>query len=297
MKSVRSLSLLALVLAWHGSALAAPKPQPAKPENDHFRLSDLLPRSLNPNPRVGVSVITEMTPDGKAMTPPDPAHPAYYALWDGGIVEAGDLIAGEVPPKKERLAAMMEHALGGSGYLPTTKEHPPTVVIYYRWGSYNHLTPLDDNDPMGETAVRKNVFTRAAIVGGVDFAREMMRAENNGTINFFRMSGPDHDELMDMATGDLYFVVAIGFDGTAAKSGKSKRLWTTKISASSEGLAMDETLPALATSGRMLFGHETKGPVLTSPRLFGGKVEVGPTVIIDDSAKTPPRPADPQPKK
>jgi hypothetical protein len=269
---------------------------PAKPSTDHFRLSDLLPRSMNPNPRVGVSVITEMTPDGKTMTPPDPNRPAYYAPWDGGLVEEGDTVAGEVPPKKERLAAMMERALAASGYLPATKEHPPTIIIYYRWGSYNHLTPLDENDPMGEMVVRKNVFTRAALVGGVDFAKEMMRSANNGTVDFFRMSRPDHDELVDMATGDLYFVVAVGFDGASAKTGKSKRLWTTKISASSEGLAMDETLPALATSGRMLFGHETNGPVLTSPRLFAGKVEVGPTVIIGEGADAQPAPPKPPAK-
>jgi hypothetical protein len=266
--------------------------EPPKAEHDGFHLADLLPRSLNPNPKIGVSVMTEVSPEGKGVVPADPSHPVYYVAWDGGLVEEGDTVAGEVPPKPERLAAVMQRALAVSGYLPATPAHPPTLVIHYRWGSYNRIRPLDEEDPMREQAYRRNVFIRAMLVGGIDFARKLIRAADTGTVQFFRLENDKNDELTDMAMDDLYFVVAVAFDAGAAHQGKKVRLWTTKISTSSQGLAMDETLPTLASSGRRLFGHETNGPVLTNPRLLAGKVEVGEPVVVGDgsppAAKPPP---------
>jgi hypothetical protein len=300
-------------------ALATSGAQPgntAKPEHEGFHLSDLLPRSLQRNPKLEISILTELTPDGKKITAPDSDHPTYYALWDGGLVEAGDTVAGERPPKKEQLAAMMERALASSGYLPATKEHPPTLVIHYRWGSYNHLTSLDTSDPSSSSGegdetststdapsgddltdpmVRKNLFTRAALVGGPKFAQELLHASDLRLMDQFRLKDPRNEDLVEMALGDLYFVVAVGYDGEAARLGKAKPLWTTKISTNSQGLSMDDTVPALASNGRRLFGHETDGPVLAEPRLFGGKVEVGEPFVVKDGgdAATPTPPSKP----
>lgn len=306
-----SLSVLTLFFAvtWSFAASATGE----KSDRDGFRLSDLLPRGLQPNPRLEVSILTELSADGKSVTPPDPNHPAYYVPWDGGLVEAGDVIAGERPPKKEHLAAMMQRALAASGYLPATKEHPPTVVIHYRWGSYNHLTSLDsaggqssggddgDNtaastdapagDDLTDAMVRKNLFTRAALVGGGKFAQELLRAADRHLMDHFRMQDPRNEDLVEMALGDLYFVVAVGYDADAARHGKAKPLWTTKISTNSQGLSMDDTVPALASNGRKLFGHETDGAVLATPRLFQGKVEVGEPFVVKEGAAADPAPA------
>jgi hypothetical protein len=275
-------------------------------QRNHFRLSDLLPRSFQRNPQMEVSVLTEMTAEGKALPVPDATHPTYYAGWDGGLVEAGDIVAGEKPPKKERLAAIMQQALAASGYLPATKEHPPSVIVHYRWGSYNHLTSMpspdgpaastddtdttssstsetDPTDDLSDPMVRRNLTARAALVGGVGFSRDLLKAAEFGLIDEFRQRDPRNEDLVEMALGDLYFVVAVAYDAGAAKQGKAHQLWITKISTNSQGLAMDETLPALATNGRNVFGHETNGPVLTSARLFDGKVEVGQAVVVPES--------------
>jgi hypothetical protein len=106
-------------------------------------------------------------------------------------------------------------------------------------------------------------------------------------IDEFRQRDPRNEDLVEMALGDLYFVVAVAYDAAAAKQGKAKQLWITKISTNSQGLAMDETLPALANNGRKIFGHETDGPVLTAARLFDGRVEVGQAVVVPDRAKAP----------
>lgn len=308
--SIRPRLLSWILVAVTATAFAADPAQP-KPEHDGFRLSDLLPRSLQRNPRLQVSVLTEMSPEGKAVTAPDPAHPAYYAVWDGGLVEAGDVIAGERPPNRDRLETMMKHALAVSGYLPASKEHPPTIVIHYRWGVYNHLTSLpmaqfptegQDNaeadtsspsadvptDDLEDPAVRRNLMARASLVGGLDFARKLLQAADRGLIEQFRLEDPRYEDLVEMALGDLYFVVAVGYDAQSARQGKALRLWTTKISTNSQGLSMDETLPALASTGRKIFGHETNGSVLATPRLFEGKVEIGEPVVVPDGQTAPP---------
>lgn len=302
----RLLPVLLVAAVLTNPASAAPAGSTAKRDHDGFRLSDLLPRGLQPNPRLEISVLTEVAPDAKGVTPPDPAHPAYFLPWDGGLVEAGDVIAGERPPKKEQLASMMQRALAASGYLPATKDHPPTLVIHYRWGSYNHLTSLDSgsgqpssddggdsgaaasdsppSDDLTDAMVRKNLFARAALVGGVKFAQELLRAADRHVMDQFRLEDPRNEDLVEMALGDLYFVVAVGYDADAARHGKVKPLWTTKISTNSQGLSMDDTVPALAANGRKLFGHETDGPVLATPRLFEGKVEVGEPFVVKDAA-------------
>jgi hypothetical protein len=297
---------LFVLLAFGAAAVAqgAGATESAKPR-DHFRLSDLLPRAFQRNPQMEVSILTEMSPEGKAQTAPDVAHPAYYIGWDGGLVEAGDVVAGEQPPKKEHLAVIMQQALAASGYLPATKEHAPTVIVHYRWGSYNHLTsmpmptadtqpatgddaaPPPDTDPtddLTDPMVRRNLLTRAALVGGIGFSRDLLKAADFGLIDEFRQRDPRNEDLVEMALGDLYFVVAVAYDAASAKQGKARQLWITKISTNSQGLAMDETLPALASNGRRIFGHETNGPVLTAARLFDGKVEVGQAVVVKEGA-------------
>src|SRR5581483_9590316 len=108
----------------------------------------------------------------------------------------------------------------------------------------------------------------------------------------FRIRDSRNEDLVEMALGDLYFVVAIAYDANSARHGKAQVLWTTKVSTNSQGLAMDETLPTLATTGAQLFGHETNGPVLATPRLRQGKVEVGePRVVKDGAGEEPPAPA------
>jgi hypothetical protein len=307
------LRLLLLWLVLAGVAVDAKPAEAGKPERDGFHLSDLLPRSLQRNPRLHISVLTELTAEGKAVTAPDPAHPAYYAAWDGGLVEAGDIVAGETPPRKERLEEVMRRALAASGYLPATAEHPPTIVIHYRWGSYNHLTSLPpaeaaatsqepDNQPVSasvdvppgddldDPAVRKNLIARAALVGGVDFARGLIKAADQRLIDQFRLQDSRNDDLVELALGDLYFVIAVGYDAAEARQGKARRLWTTKISTNSQGVAMDEALPALVTTGRKIFGHETNGAVLATPRLFEGRVEIGEAVVVPDASTARPAP-------
>src|SRR4051812_34575563 len=114
--AMRTTLLISFCLLAGGAFAAQPRPQIAPGER--FRLADLLPRGLQKNPRLDLSVITELTEDGKTLPAPTKAQPAYYAVLDGGLVEAGDVLAGEKPPAGEKLARLMQSALAESGFLP-----------------------------------------------------------------------------------------------------------------------------------------------------------------------------------
>ena len=267
--------------------------KPASPAGERFRLSDLLPTGFQKNPRLTLSIVTEMTPAGKAITPPTRDKPVYYVIMDGGFVEEGDVVAGDKPPNPAKLAQIMESSLARSGYQPASETHPPTQFIHYRWGVFNHLTGLTENEE-SEPLVFRNLQARAALVGGSEFAAHLMRAvryRHMGDMARLRLDAR-MDLLATLATSDLYFLLAVAYDGEAARRGEKKVLWTTRVSTDSNGLAMNDSLPALVTNAGGYFGQDTKGSVIFHPRLFEGKVEMGdPTVVPDAPASPQPAPS------
>ncbi len=132
---------------------------------------------------------------------------------------------------------------------------------------------------------------RAALVGGTKFAVDMIRAANTNTMNFFRLRDERTDSLVTMAGSDLYFLLASAYEYQAALQGHQKLLWRTKISTDSQGLTMDDTLPALVSSAKTYFGHDTGDAVIFHPRLFPGRVEIGEATVtgyIEESLPSQP---------
>jgi len=247
-----------------------------------FTWSDLLPRAFQKNPRLNVALHTETTPAGKKLPAASAQHPVYYILLDRGMSEAGEIVAGERPPPPAKLADLMRNALAASGYQPGTREHPPTIAICYIWGSYNHLDPIDPSESVDLTdpSFLKNVRDRAMLVGGPAFSGQLLRALDQRNVNFFRLSDPRYDEMVDLALGDLYFVLALAFEPDP--NHHKELIWTTAICTDSSAMTMDETLPALVSLGQSHFGHETSA-TLVHPRLYGGHVEIGESVVVPDA--------------
>ena len=165
------------LVALTGAVLSA-----ATPDNNPNVFS-LLPKSFQKNPRVEFNVITEMTKEGRQAPQATPATPIYYLSKPGAFVQLGPgAAAGEKPPAVERMEKVMEAALAQNGYIGASKDHPPTVVIVYSWGS--HSSPLQDNivDPEASPSTVSNevlindMIARARLVGGEKFATELIKA-------------------------------------------------------------------------------------------------------------------------
>jgi len=96
----------------------------------------------------------------------------------------------------------------------------------------------------------------------------------------FKMKDPRNDWLTQLARSNLYYIIATSFDYTAATQHQLKALWRTKMSTSSRGISMDESVPTLVANSGAYFGKETTGPArLVRPAIKDGHVEIGtPTV-------------------
>lgn len=288
---------LFIILAALLPALRGDEPRTVPPADDSFRLSDFLPRSLQKNPRLNLSVITEMTPAGKNIPPPSRSHPAYYIAVDGGMSEQGDAIAGEKPPSTNRWREVMVASLAASGYLPASAQHPPTLIVHCRYGSFNRISPvgggpLDDpsatNNLQLDPTQFRNLILKAALVGGEKFSVDLVRAMSTNTLPFFRLRDTHTDTLVNLAFDDLYFVIASAYDYDAAARGQKILLWRTKVTTDSQGLMMDDTVPTLTIDARDYFGHPTDGPVVFHPRLVLGRVIMEQPVVRDYLEQLPP---------
>lgn len=173
-----------------GAALAAA----ASDENRN--VFSLLPKSLQKKPLVDLNIITEMTPEGRRSPPAALATPVYFVSKSGGLLQLGmGASTNEDQPAFERLEKMLEASLARSGYLPATKDHPPTLAIIYSWGAHSSMIPEDADDPLGTKKIDPNdpdsnqqlpgvstrlllkeLIDRARLVGGEKFADELQKA-------------------------------------------------------------------------------------------------------------------------
>ena len=129
-----------------------------------------------------------------------PRKPTYVMVIDGGEKDSGDVNAGERPPPPKALHNAMLQAMRVNGYLPADRLHPPTQLIEIVWGYYNQLTFGDViSNPQGTDMVMNDLQLqqlgeRAAIVRGIRFAADMMKAYNQGQIMFRMFKGQAHNE-------------------------------------------------------------------------------------------------------
>ena len=271
-------------------AAETPGPAPSVWESTPF---SVLPRAFQSDPRLDLSVVTEFTPDGRRTAAPSAASPAYYVIVDSGEREEGDIAAGESRPSAELLLGAMRKALRAGYYLPADATHDPSLLISYVWGSLNALTFTGTDDDLE----LRNLAARAAIVGGLKFAGELMKARVLGGPAYAAFKHRDaHTEwLVETTAGNLYFVMVTAFDYRSATKGLKKTLWRTKMSTNSHGLTMNESVPTLMTNSGSFFGHETTDPArLNRPIVKDGSVRVGEPQVkayedpgVPDKARAP----------
>lgn len=267
-------------------------------------LSDFLPRSLVRSPSVPLTVITEFTVAGRSLPPVSPNHPVYYQLDNLGYSTAGDVVAGEHPPAFQVLANALTKALAVNGYRLADKNDRPRILLACRYGDFNEfrysMNPLIQLNTQGSAATsaadqagdpsnsdydpvqRVNLIERAGIVGGQLWAAKFAAALNNEQMDLFR-ADPKNADLVNMIMfgegGNLYYLIASAYDIASARQGRLKLLWRTKVATNSQGLELDETLPALVRIAAPYFGKEMTESARLRTRLPEGTVEIGTPVV------------------
>lgn len=281
-------------LLLNGLALAD-EPDVEDPRHEAFKLTDLLPHSLQRNPKVDLTVMTVMTEAGRMRPVPTAQAPAYYVTVDGGRVEEGDTVAGDAWPSASELARVLGLSLAKGGYLPADAGHPPAVVIHYRWGIFNRLRTIGDDvfatgerlPDLSDAVQMRNFAARATFVGGEKFAREFLQALRMHSLASFRTQSWQTDDLVSLVFRDLYVVLASGYDYAALQRGEKTLLWKTRIATDSHGLVLQNALPSLVFNAGAHIGHET-GSVRLRRRLMPGRVEIGEPVFEEYKEPLPP---------
>jgi hypothetical protein len=306
-----------LILVGCVAAFAVTDTQPSAPANQPAPLAkwetgegSLIPRVFQSNPHFDVMIVTELTAAGRKIPAASRAHPVFYTGKDGGQTSVGDLVGGDTAPKPGDLANLLTKSLRAGGFLPSDAGHPPTLYIYYRWGTFNKLSDVDQgagqitapgvtnvNGPMDDMQVR-NLMVRASLVGGTRFAVEWSQALETNTFSTWENRSARNEYLVATARDNLYFIIATACDYQAAVQGKVVVLWQTRISTDSRGVSMDETLPQMAASAASYIGHETDGPVkLDRPTVKDGRVDIGePVVVREELPSDAPNSGSPPPR-
>lgn len=331
-----------VLFAFISAALSAATPDSSP------NIFSLVPKSFQTNPRVEFNIITEMTNEGRKAPQASPATPVYYLSKPGSFVQLGHGASSrEKPPAVERMEKVLEAALAQGGYLGASKEHPPSVVIVYSWGSHSSEidNTLDGSDPSTATPTTvsnevmiNELVERARLVGGERFAQELVKAlAEEGAANRasykprtveggpdalpntmgdgagamtnlfkpverFRRRSDKIASLLEDASHSVYFVVASAYDFTSATTLSKILLWRTKMSVSSNGIGMTETLPSLITAAAPYFGKDmTEVEVLGQRINRAGSTRLGPLEVKgyyeNAAAETPAKEAEPAPAK
>ncbi|HRE07409.1 MAG TPA: hypothetical protein PKX00_17465 [Opitutaceae bacterium] len=277
----------------------------------------LLPKSMQKDPRLDYTVITEMTPAGRKLPPVTKDNPAYYELYSAGFRQLGDAPGEEKTLTAEQLEPLLVRSLEGNGFRPAKRpEHEPSLLILYTWGSHNRLVEGDDENPsLSSDRLARNLLERAALVGGDAFARELLQLlrdadtqaaaaavptppggrpvfdpgmlEFANPVSLFRSKSNRNAFLLDQTSDSVYYLVASAYDYRSATTPKKTLLWRTRMTVSTQGVSQIQTLPTLVQAGATYFGRDMKESAILSKRTVReGTVEIGaPTVISTEEPK------------
>lgn len=227
-----------------------------------------------------VATNVEVTPTGRRILLPSPAHPAYYLPIVGGFREEGAVKAGEKSPPRLLVLHQLAKTLAAQGYLvvgPNTP--PPSVLLVFHWGGMNPQI-----DEFGDMEDPQKLFYNQ---------REMVALVGGHTLGNLDLWS-EREAVLQGAETDRYFVVVSAFDFDAAQKKQKVLLWRAKMSTESAGFSMEEVVAALITGGGPHFGRETLRPAWeTTPLENRGSVNLGELHVKEylDPAKTPPVPA------
>ena len=299
------------LLALATSLAAADQPlAPMKAQNDAEKpkfVFSFAPRSMQKNPTLDMTVITEMTPEGKKRKAVTPSEPAYYLAQPGGFKQMGTAAASEHQPPQEMMESIMKRGLAKNGYLPTDDAHPASIALIYHWGSF---AKVDTSDPEMMTTTNEVIYRelleRATLTGGSKFAAELSKAmeQRFELVNAQvpqrpagdgQMVGPEavipnvvggmmdpvehflsRDKrtrfLAEQADSDLYYVIASAFDYAALAKGQKLLLWRTKMTVDARGVSMTQTFPTLVSSAAAYFGREMDGPATLVQSVREGRI-------------------------
>ena len=256
-----------------------------------------------------------MTEAGKKRAPVSPEKPAFFEAYSSGFRQLGHAPGNEKSLKQPDIERLLTRALATNGYVPAKPPAaPPSLLIFYTWGSHNLLVEGDpDNPSLSGELVARNLLDRAALVGGEKFAKEMLdlfvqadalstatnthvapggqpvlgpaQVEFMNPVNLFKMRAAKNEFLVDQTANDVYYVVASAYDYASATANRKILLWRTRMTVAAQGVSQEQSLPTLVLSAAPYFGKDMPDAEILSKRTMReGIVEVGTPTVVETPA-------------
>ena len=303
-----------LLPAWLASAGVAAEPASAPAKKSEWVFS-LLPKSLQKNPLLEITVITEMTEAGKKLPAVSPSAPVYYEAFSPGPKHLGETAGNEVTLPPAEIERLLTRSLAANGYQPAVPPaHPPALLIIYTWGSHALLTEADSENPsLSGNQVARNLLDRAALVGGEKFARQLLELferadamslaanvppppggepvltpaamEFANPVSVFKRADPKNEFLVDQAASNVYYVVASAYDYRSVSEKRRVLLWRTRMTVGADGVSQAQTLPTLVLSAAPFFGKDMPDAAIISKRpVREGTVDVGTPRVVEPAS-------------
>lgn len=334
----------ASIPAASGKKAASPKEvkAAAKPKSKKWGFS-LLPTAFQRNPLLDFTIVTELTDEGRKLPPPSFDKPVYYKAVSVGYHVEGQNYGNQNPMLFEQLQDKLLNALASNGYRLADKDHPATQTLRFVWGMHNRLDDLDDMFPdAGGTGDEDgddedfpdpnalnlgggyritnenypNVMSRAKIVGGMSFARDLDKAIREqrssalrgamGPFNRFLQRDDTTASLVEQTFNDCYYIIVQAFETESLEKQRVRKLlWQTNMTTGAQGVSLEQTMPGLIDNGAYFFGRETKVPEIVTRRpVKEGKVEIGEATVEEyivtpktSGTGAPPETSKPKPKQ
>jgi hypothetical protein len=197
-----------------------------------------------------ISVVVQMTSDGKKATRPTKEAPVYYQPIVTGYGVEGVPIAGEKEPPQLPILQNLAVELAKQNYFVASDKTPaPSILLVFNWGFVNPRPTADEDFELPRTLREEQQADRAA-----------NPPRGSGlAIAGMTSSAPIETDQTGTRGGDQshYLMVVSAFD-YATFSTKKKRVlwWKTIMSVPMAGTTFQDSYPRLITEGAPWFGRE-----------------------------------------
>lgn len=232
-------------------------------------------------------VVAETAKDASS----DLVKPVAYSAIDGGYIEAGDPIVGDVPPTADRVRQALYEALRGQGF--GANRASPSILLTYYWG----VLRMDRQEIRIPYGIKSNLNARLRLVSTEDLGSEVEnhilgRQKADGTnMNVSSpalLVGPTRS-VVENAHRPRIFIIVSAFDYRGLTQGhEAKPVWRVKLSAQETSGDMDEVIPSLIAKGALFFGKDMREPKIVDATL---SPRSGPAVTLAASLQPAPESA------
>jgi len=211
------------------------------------------------------------------------------------------------------ITKILATSLAGQKYYPTTDAKAADLLIMVHWG----VTTIYE-DPQREFSIaalqEASAAYNAAIDAGTkpdpsdlnyqmslqdDALAETRRAmEFNATLLGYRRTiekarrsaslTAEETALVQQLNRERYFVILLAYDNeTFNRDGRSKLLWTARISMAATGKSFTTALPLLAQAGSEVYGRHLDNLAVVKTTTHQGEVILGELQVLGEAESTP----------